>query len=43
VHYGVELADGVVVAPDSFVMKGSTLAAGTVWRGNPARPVAHLR
>ncbi|MEQ4300024.1 Pls/PosA family non-ribosomal peptide synthetase [Plantactinospora sp. B6F1] len=44
VHYGVEVADGVVVAPDSFVMKGSSLPAGTVWRGNPAhqvsRPVA---
>ncbi|MFC6016332.1 Pls/PosA family non-ribosomal peptide synthetase [Plantactinospora solaniradicis] len=39
VHYGVDLADGVVVAPDSFVMKGSTPAAGAVWRGNPARPV----
>ncbi|MGI5152027.1 Pls/PosA family non-ribosomal peptide synthetase [Plantactinospora sp. CA-294935] len=40
VHYGVELADGVVVAPDSFVMKGSSLPAGTVWRGNPAHQVS---
>ncbi|MDG4786628.1 amino acid adenylation domain-containing protein [Micromonospora sp. WMMD1102] len=39
VHYGVELADGVLVAPDSFVMKGSSLPSGTVWRGNPARQV----
>ncbi|GIG88682.1 Pls/PosA family non-ribosomal peptide synthetase [Plantactinospora endophytica] len=39
VHYGVEVADGVVVAPDSFVMKGSSPPAGTVWRGNPARQV----
>jgi non-ribosomal peptide synthetase-like protein len=39
VHYGVEMADGVIVAPDSFLMKGSSPAAGTTWRANPAREV----
>ena len=37
VHYGVDLADGVVVTPGSFLMKGSSAPAGTTWRGNPAR------
>ncbi|MGL3807247.1 Pls/PosA family non-ribosomal peptide synthetase [Paeniglutamicibacter sp. R2-26] len=36
VHYGVTIEDGVVVATDSFVMKGSTLTQGSVWGGNPA-------
>ncbi|MEV4757723.1 Pls/PosA family non-ribosomal peptide synthetase [Micromonospora sp. NPDC049559] len=40
VHYGADLADGVVVAPDSFVMKGSSAPAYTIWRGNPARLVS---
>ena len=38
-HYGVGMADGEVVAADSFVMKGSGPLAGNVWRGNPACPV----
>jgi non-ribosomal peptide synthetase-like protein len=37
VHYGVVMADGVVVAPDSFLMKGERPRAGSVWAGNPAR------
>ena len=37
VHYGVNIADNVVIEPDAFVMKGETLDVGTVWRGNPAR------
>ena len=36
IHYGVTIEDGVVVATDSFVMKGTTLAEGTLWGGNPA-------
>ena len=39
VHYGVTMGDNVVLAADSFLMKGETLDAGTVWRGNPARMV----
>ena len=36
VHYGVTVEDGVVVATDSFVMKGTTLSRGSLWAGNPA-------
>ncbi|MCY1159021.1 MAG: peptide synthetase, partial [Citricoccus sp.] len=36
VHYGVTIEDGVVVAADSFVMKGTTLTRGSLWGGNPA-------
>ncbi|MGQ1797862.1 Pls/PosA family non-ribosomal peptide synthetase [Kocuria oceani] len=36
VHYGVTVEDGVVVATDSFVMKGTTLTRGSLWGGNPA-------
>ncbi|MBD1543531.1 peptide synthetase, partial [Arthrobacter sp. IA7] len=36
VHYGMTIEDRVVVAADSFVMKGTTLAAGSLWAGNPA-------
>jgi non-ribosomal peptide synthetase-like protein len=39
VHYGVRIEDNVLVDPDSFVMKGETLDAGTRWCGNPARAV----
>jgi non-ribosomal peptide synthetase-like protein len=39
VHYGVRIEDNVLIDPDSFVMKGETLDAGTRWRGNPARAV----
>lgn len=39
VHYGVDMADGVVLDPDSFLMKGETLAANSTWRGNPAREI----
>ena len=40
VHYGTRLEAGCSVAPDSFVMKGETLPAGSRWGGNPARPAA---
>ncbi|MFF0904388.1 UNVERIFIED_CONTAM: phosphopantetheine-binding protein [Kocuria sp. CPCC 205316] len=36
VHYGATVEDGVVVATDSFVMKGTTLTRGSLWGGNPA-------
>jgi non-ribosomal peptide synthetase-like protein len=36
VHYGVTIEDRVVVAADSFVMKGTTLSSGSLWGGNPA-------
>ncbi|MEW2418193.1 Pls/PosA family non-ribosomal peptide synthetase [Streptomyces sp. NPDC046866] len=37
VHYGVTVGDGAVLAPDSFLMKGTTVPQGEVWGGNPAR------
>ncbi|MBI3408899.1 MAG: amino acid adenylation domain-containing protein [Planctomycetes bacterium] len=40
VHYGVKIGDHVVIDPDSFVMKGETADANTIWRGNPAKMVA---
>ena len=36
VHYGVTMGDGVVLAPDSFLMKGSEVPAHERWGGNPA-------
>jgi non-ribosomal peptide synthetase-like protein len=36
VHYGVNMAEGAVLAPDSFLMKGSDTAPGSSWWGNPA-------
>src|SRR5581483_5220339 len=36
VHYGVTIGDGVVLAPDTFVMKGEELPEQTRWIGNPA-------
>lgn len=39
VHYGVTLGDGVIAAPDAFLMKGAEAVAGTVWSGNPAREI----
>ncbi len=39
VHYGVTLKDDVVLALDSFLMKGELLEAGSTWRGNPAKAV----
>lgn len=35
-HYGVEMGDGAVLAPDSFLMKGEQMPAGALWGGNPA-------
>ncbi|HEX8510901.1 MAG TPA: Pls/PosA family non-ribosomal peptide synthetase [Propionibacteriaceae bacterium] len=36
VHYGVTMGDGVVLAPDSFLMKGEQVPSGDYWGGNPA-------
>jgi hypothetical protein len=36
VHYGVTVGDGVVLAPETFVMKGEDLPPQTRWIGNPA-------
>ncbi|MEU5031982.1 Pls/PosA family non-ribosomal peptide synthetase [Streptomyces milbemycinicus] len=43
VHYGVTLGDGVVLAPDSFLMKGEEVPPNAQWGGNPATelPVAN--
>ena len=37
VHYGVSMAEHVVLDADSFLMKGELPEAHTHWRGNPAR------
>ena len=36
VHYGVTMGDGSVLAPDSFLMKGTDVPPGARWGGNPA-------
>jgi non-ribosomal peptide synthetase-like protein len=38
-HYGVVMADDVVLKADAFLMKGETPPLGSTWRGNPAREV----
>ncbi|WP_443062706.1 Pls/PosA family non-ribosomal peptide synthetase [Streptomyces sp. NBC_00390] len=37
VHYGVTIGDGVLLAPDSFLMKGEEIPPNAQWGGNPAR------
>jgi non-ribosomal peptide synthetase-like protein len=37
VHYGVTMGDGVVLAADSFLMKGADIPPRERWGGNPAR------
>ena len=37
VHYGVTMEDGSIADTDSFVMKGETLEANSVWQANPAK------
>jgi non-ribosomal peptide synthetase-like protein len=39
VNYAVTIGAGAVVLADSFVMKGSAVAAGQTWAGNPGRQV----
>ncbi|WP_328608261.1 amino acid adenylation domain-containing protein [Amycolatopsis sp. NBC_00345] len=36
VHYGVTMAGGAVLSPDSFLMKGTELTTAAHWGGNPA-------
>jgi len=36
VNYGVEIGEGAVLMADSFLMKGATMPAGSLWGGNPA-------
>jgi non-ribosomal peptide synthetase-like protein len=40
VHYGVTIGDDAVLAPDSFVMKGTEVPARARWQGNPAREIS---
>ena len=40
IHYGVTIGDDAVLAPDSFVMKGTEVPPRARWQGNPAREVA---
>ena len=40
VHYGVTIGDGAVLAPDSFLMKGTEVPTRARWQGNPAREVS---
>ena len=40
IHYGITIGDGAVLAPDSFVMKGTEVPARARWQGNPAREVS---
>ncbi|TDK27081.1 amino acid adenylation domain-containing protein [Arthrobacter crusticola] len=37
IHYGVTMGDGAVLEPDSFLMKGEDLPAGSRFGGNPAQ------
>ena len=39
VHYGTTIGDHSMLRADSFLMKGSTMAARSCWHGNPAREV----
>ena len=39
VHYGVRMGDEVLLAADSFLMKGESPDPGTTWRGNPAKAI----
>ncbi len=36
VHYGVTMGDGSELGADAFLMKGSEVAPGERWSGNPA-------
>jgi acetyltransferase-like isoleucine patch superfamily enzyme len=39
VHYGVTVAQGAQLRPDSFLMKGEKVPPGGRWGGNPGRPM----
>ena len=38
-HYGVTIGDNVILAADSFLMKGETVEADQYWMGNPAKAI----
>ncbi len=38
-HYGVTMGDNVILAADSFLMKGETVGCDEVWMGNPAKAI----
>ncbi len=42
-HYGTTIGDDVVLAPDTFLMKGEEVPAGERWGGNPAREMAETQ
>ena len=37
VHYGTNIGDDAILAPDTFLMKGEEVPPGESWGGNPAR------
>lgn len=37
IHYGTHIDSGSTILADSFVMKGSVIAQGSIWSGNPSR------
>ena len=39
VHYGVTMGDNVILAADSFLMKGETPSSNEVWMGNTAKAI----
>ncbi|MGD6978682.1 MULTISPECIES: Pls/PosA family non-ribosomal peptide synthetase [Citricoccus] len=41
-HYDVEMGDGSVLEPDSFLMKGARVPAGARYGGNPAQEIETL-
>ncbi len=41
VNYGATMEDGAVLEADSFLMKGSRVAADARWRGNPATEICN--
>ncbi len=39
VHYGTNIGDNVILAADSFLMKGETVDSDQYWMGNPAKAI----
>ncbi|MEP1208760.1 MAG: Pls/PosA family non-ribosomal peptide synthetase [Rhizobiaceae bacterium] len=39
VHYGTDIGNDVDIRTDAFLMKGSVIADGEIWTGNPAQPM----
>jgi non-ribosomal peptide synthetase-like protein len=38
-HYGVTMEENVILAADSFLMKGETVESDQYWMGNPAKAI----